>query len=42
MARCIVNVPCDVDQNGLTARWNHKDLLAKMEDSLVRVSGGLG
>ncbi len=42
MARRIVDAPCDVDQNGLTARWNHKDLPAKMEDSLVRVSGGLG
>ncbi len=44
MARRIVDVdaPCDVDQNGLTACWNHKDLPAKKEDSLVRVSGGLG
>ncbi len=42
MARPIVDAPCDVDQNGLTVRWNHKDLPAKMEDSLVRVSGGLG
>ncbi len=41
MARCIVDALCDVGQNGLTAHWNHKDLPAKMEDSLIRVSGGL-
>jgi hypothetical protein len=42
MARRILNAPCDVDQNGLTARWNHKDLPAKMVGPHVRVSGGLG
>ncbi len=42
MARRIVDAPCNVDQNRLTACWNHKDLPTKMEDSLIRVSGGLG
>ncbi len=40
MAWRIVDVPCDMVQNGLTARWHLKEKRTKMEGTFVRVLGG--
>ena len=38
MARRIVDAPCDMVQNGRTARWHLKEQRTKMEGTFVRVS----
>ena len=38
MARRIIDAPCNMVQNGLTARWHLKEKRTKMEVTFVRVS----